>query len=145
MSLSDDIKTTLDADTDLAALLTGLIHNDVEEINRQNTPNAFDANGELEPCALIKLGTESKLRSGISNSVNTPFTIYFYQRSGYDAIEAAMDLAFRDLNDKKIGAHVWNIEYDITVHQQRDTALDCPLGSLRFVAKRMREIEVSGS
>ncbi|RPI92885.1 MAG: hypothetical protein EHM40_11580 [Chloroflexi bacterium] len=145
MSLSDEIKAALEADSDLMDYLTGGIYNDVEEINRQNTPEAFDANGELEPCALIKLGTESKLRSGILNSVNTPITIYFYQRAGYNIIEPAMDLAYVDLNDKKIGSHVWNIEYDIAVHQQRDTALDCALGSLRFVAKRMREIEVAGS
>ncbi len=139
MSLSDEIKTALEADTPLAALLTGGIHNDVEEISRQGTPTAFDETTmELLPCALIKVGSESRLRSGIPNSVNTPVTIYFYQRSGYVAIEAAMNLAFTDLNEKKIGTNVWNIEFDVSVNQQRDTALDCPLGSLRFVAKRLR-------
>jgi len=138
MSLSDDIKTTLEADTPLMALLTGGIFNDVEEISRQGTPGAFDDDKELKPCALIKVGSESRLRSGIPNSVNTPYTIYFYQRAGYDKIEPAMDLAFDDLNEKKIGSNVWNIEFDVSVNQQRDTALDCPLGSLRFVAKRLK-------
>lgn len=138
MSLSDDVKTTMQTDGALAALLTGAVHNDVEEISYQNTPAAFDANKEIKPCALIKLGTETRLRSGIPNSVQTPLTIYFYQRDNYDVIEQAMDLAFADLNEKKIGSNVWNIEFDIAVHQQRDPALDCPLGMLRFVAKRMR-------
>ena len=138
MSLSDDVKTLFEDDEDLMDLLTGGVHNDVEEISRQNTPTAFDANQELMPCALIKFGTETRLRSGIPNSVQTPLTLYFYQRDDYDVIEPAMDLAFNDLNEQKIGANVWNIEFDIAVHQQRDVALDCALGMLRFVAKRMR-------
>jgi hypothetical protein len=135
MSLSDDVKSALEADAALMVLLTGGVHNDVEEISRQSVPAAFDANQELLPSALIKLGTEIKLQP-TRRGVQTPITIYFYQRSGYDVIEQAMSLAFNDLNEKKIGVSVWNIEHDITIHQQRDTALDCPLGALRFVAKR---------
>jgi len=139
MSLSDEIKTALLADAPLVALLTGGIYNDVEEISRQNTPGAFDATTkELKPCALIKYNTELPLRSGYLRAVNDPFTIYFYQRQGFDVIEQAMDLAFNDLNEQKVGTNVWNIEFDIAVHQQRDVALDCALGMLRFVAKRMR-------
>jgi hypothetical protein len=138
MSLSDDIQSALEADTDLMTLLTGGIFTHVEEISRQNTPEAFDANGEIQPCALIKEGTEIPLRSGYKSATNDPVTIYFYQRQGYDVIEPAMDLAFFDLNEQKIGTNVWNIEFDIRVNQQRDTALECALGSLRFVAKRLR-------
>lgn len=137
MSLSDDIKTALQADAPLVALLTGGIHNDVEEISRQNTPAAFDANQELKPCALIKLGTE--LKSGpYERSVNSPVIIYFYQRAGYNVIESAMEKAYDDLNDKRIGDGVWQLIYDISVPQQRDVALDVPLGMQRFVAVRHR-------
>jgi hypothetical protein len=138
MSLSDDIKTALANNGSLAALLTGGIFNDVEEINRQDTPGAFDANGEIKPCALIKYNTEIPLRSGYLSAVNDPITIYFYQRQGYSVIEPAMDLAYTILNETQIGTRVWNIEFDIAIKQQRDTALDCALGSLRFVAKRLR-------
>lgn len=138
MSLSDDIKTALQADAALMALLTGGVHVEVEEISRQNTPTAFNADSEILPCALIKEGTELPLRSGFKRAVNAPFTIYFYQRQGYATIEAAMDLAYNDLNEQKIASGVWNIEFDVRVNQQRDTALDCALGSLRFVAKRLR-------
>ena len=138
MSLSDDVKTALQADSALTTLLTGGIHNDVEEISRQNTPSAFDATTkEIKPCALIKLGTEIPLR-GFTTSVQTPVTIYFYQRSGYAVIEDAMALTFTDLNEQKIGTNVWNIEFGNAVYQQRDVALDCALGSLRFIAKRLR-------
>lgn len=137
MSLSDDIKTALEADTPLMALLTGGIFNDVEEISRQNTPGAFDASSELKPCALIKLGTELK-RGPYARSVGTPITIYFYQRSGYSVIKQAMEMAYDDLNDERIGEGVWQLIYDISVNQQRDISLDCPLGSQRFVAVRHR-------
>lgn len=138
MSLADEIKTALSSDSALMTLLTGGIFTGVEEINRQLTPGAFNADKEIQPCALIKLSVESRLRSGYPNSVMSPFVIYFYQRQGYDVIEQAMSLAFTDLSEQKIGTRVWNIEFDLAVNQQRDAALDCPLGSLRFVAKRLR-------
>lgn len=137
MSVSDDIKAVLDDNDDLTELLTGGIFNDIEEISRQNTPDAFDANKELKPCALIKVGTESK-RGPYSRSVQTPITIYFYQRDNYGVIESAMEKAYDDLNDAKIGTGVWQLMYDLSVNQQRDIALDCPLGYLRFVAVRHR-------
>lgn len=136
MSLSDDIKTALQASVPLMALLTGGVFNDVEEISRQNTAGAFDATTkELKPCALIKLPNE--VPSGpFSTSVRTTFVIYFYQRQGYDVIDPAMAYAFAELNEKRIGTNVWNIEYVGAVYQQRDQALDCPLGTLRFNAVR---------
>lgn len=137
MSLSDDIKTTLEADDELMDLLTGGIFNDVEEINRQDTPAAFDSQRELKPCALIKVGTESK-RGPYERSVQTPITIYFYQRAGYTVIEPAMEMTYDLLNDQRIGTRVWQLIYEISVNQQRDLALDCPLGSHRFVAVRHR-------
>jgi len=138
MSLGDSIKSELETDTALMALLSGGVHVGIEEINRTTAASAFDGNKEILPCALIKEGVELPLRSGYLRAVNQPFTIYFYQRQGYDVIGPAMDLAYNDLNEQKIVSGVWNIEFDIRVNQQRDTALDCALGSLRFVAKRLR-------
>lgn len=137
MSVSDAVKTTLTNDASLMAALTGGVHNDVEEVSRQNTPSAFDARKEMLPCALIKLGTETP-RGPYERSVQTPITIYFYQRQGYDKIEYAMIAAYDLLNEKQIGDGVWNLIFDVSVNQQRDTALDCALGSLRFVAVRLR-------
>ena len=137
MSLSDDIKTALEDNDDLMTLLTGGIFNEVEEVSRQNTPEAFDANGEIQPCALIKLGVETKTGPH-ARSVRTPFRIYFYQRQGYDVIDPAMNLVFDDLNDKQIGARVWNIEYGSEINQQRDQALDCALESQVWNAIRNR-------
>jgi hypothetical protein len=140
MTLSDDMKTTMTNNAELMAVLTGGVFNDVEELSRQGTPGAFDATTkEIKPCALIKYGTEIPLSAAkIANAVQTPLTIYFYERAGYANIEPAMGLTFDLLNDSQVGTNVWRIEFDVAVYQQRDTALDCPLGSLRFVAKRLR-------
>ena len=135
MSLQSDVKTALSADTALMTILTGGIHIDVEEISRQNTPTAFDANGEIKPCALIKLPNEVPT-GPFKTSVRTAFVIYVYERSGYANIASAMVRIFGDLNETQIGLNVWNIEFVSTVHNQRDQALNCPLGSLRFSAIR---------
>jgi len=137
MSLSDEIKTALEEDDGLMTLLTGGIFNEVEEISKQNTAAAFDANGEIKPCALIKLGVETKA-GPYSRSVRTPVRIYVYQRQGYDVIYPAMDLMFDDLNDQKIGERVWNIEFSNDIKGQRDQALDCALESQVWNAIRNR-------
>lgn len=135
MSLSNDLKIALTANTALMALLTGGIHIDVEEISIQKTPTAFDSNKEIKPCALIKLPNEAPT-GPYKTSVRTAFVIYFYQRSGYDVITPAMVKVYGDLNEVRLGANVWNIEFVSAVYQQRDQALDCALGSLRFSAVR---------
>lgn len=135
MTLSSEIKTILEANASLMAVLTGGIFVDVEEISLQKTASAFDSNKEIKPCALIKIPNEAPA-GPYKTSVRTTFIIYLYQRSGYDKIAAAMVYIYGDLNEHKIGTNVWNIEHVNSVHQQRDQALDCPLGLLRFMAVR---------
>lgn len=136
MSLASEVKTVLEANASLMAILTGGIHADVEEISRQNTPSAFDAaTKEIKPCALIKMPNETPA-GPYPTSVRTTFVIYLYQRSGYDQIAAAMVYVYGELNEQKIGTGVWNTEHVNTVYQQRDQALDCALGLLRFMAVR---------
>jgi len=138
MSLSDDIKAALEDNDDLMELLIGGIFAEVEEISKQNTPGAFDATTkEIQPCALIKLGVETKA-GPYARSVRTPVRIYVYQRQGYDIIYPAMDLMFDVLNDAKIGERVWNIEFSNDIKGQRDQALDCALGSQIYTAIRHR-------
>lgn len=137
MSMADDVLTALQADDALVEMLTGGIFIGLQEINRHYAPAAFDENKEILPCALIKFGNEIPMQ-GYTNSVQTPFTIYIYQRFGYDVINPALDAIFDDLNWQKIGAHTWNVEFDTSMTDQRDDTLDCALGTIRFVAKRIR-------
>src|SRR5689334_19249376 len=118
--LVDDIVTFLQANSEIFAQLTGGIHQTVE-ISRQLTPAAFDANKEIKPSALVKAGTETAV-GPFDDSVQTPFVIYLYQRSGYEDVLAAEHLIFVALHRKKVGAATWMIMYDSTLYNQYDDA-----------------------
>ena len=137
MSLSDDIRSRLEGDAALMALLTGGVFDDVEEISRENTPSAFDTNKEIKPCTLIKYGTETR-RGPYTHGVQTPLTLYFYERQGFETIKQVLPLVYALLADAKIGAATWNVEFENEIAQLRDTALDCALASQRYVAVRRK-------
>lgn len=133
--LADELRDILELHDDLVDLLTGGIHTGIMEINRQDAPAAFDSNNEIRPSLLIKLGVEIPSGPYLA-SVQTPVTMYFYQRNGYDVINEAVGIVFDLLNEQTLGTGVWNIRHQNTVYDQRDIALDCSLVTLRFVATR---------
>jgi hypothetical protein len=135
MSLASDIKIALESNDDLMDILTGGVHCDVEELSRQNTPGAFDSNGEIQPSALVKLGVEIPTGPFV-RAAQCPVIIYFYDRQGFANIDAAMGLVFDQLNETQTGDRVWNLAFSNSVYNQRDVALDCALSTLRFVAIR---------
>ena len=62
MTILANIKTVLEADTTLLALATGGIW-DFDEtkrlgLNRTTQPTAFDSNGIIKPCVLLKTRSE---------------------------------------------------------------------------------------
>lgn len=89
----------LTADATLTSILTGGVHNgtDVQEISRQNTPTAFDANQELKPCVLVKAETQTPWGPN-RDSARLYVQLFFYQRFGYAEIEQAADRAYRLLH-----------------------------------------------
>ncbi len=139
MTLQSDVEAVLEADATLMALLTGGVFSGIEEISYQNAAGAFDANKELKPCALVKCGVETRRGPyDEAASVQTPITIYFYQRDDYTAINPAMDRTLALLHMAKVGTGTWEVEFESQVNDTRDIALDCPLGTMRFVAVRRR-------
>lgn len=58
MGLVQAVRDYLAADGALMALLPGGLYAG-GEINRQDTPAAFDANGELQPCGLVNAGSDA--------------------------------------------------------------------------------------
>jgi len=142
MSLRDDLKTVLDADDDLMEIITGGVYINISELSRQSAPGAFDADSEIKPTILIKEGNEVP-RGPYSRSVQTSLTLYFYQRVGYDSIDAAMNIVLNLLHEQKIGEGTWQILYDGRMLDNRlgdirDVALDCSMGVERFRAMRMK-------
>jgi hypothetical protein len=137
MSIVTIIQEMMQGSAELSALLTGGIHAGIAEITRQTAPGAFDAIGEIKPCALIKTSTETK-RGPYSGSVQTPVEIFVYQREGYDVIDDASAILFGLLNGAKPEAGIWRIEFDSLSANLVDSALECSLGLARFIAIRMR-------
>jgi hypothetical protein len=130
MGIRDSIVTVLQADSTLMAFLTGGVHA-ATEISRQNTPTAFDANAEIKPCALVKVPNENEIPPHPYGAVTT-LEVYFYQRVGFDVIEAAMLRVLSLLNRVKVGDHVWQIRWSDNLPEVEDEALKCSMGLSRF-------------
>jgi hypothetical protein len=136
-----DVLAYLQLDDELAALLTGGMYAETT-INRQDTPDAFDANQEIRPCLLInqdtvtQQGPYQEVETGISARLY--LRIFFYQRTGYDVINAAAARVRSLLHREQIGAGVWEIAWSYDVPNVRDQGLDCSLGmSVYQVTRRL--------
>jgi hypothetical protein len=136
MSLRDTIYTLLSSDSALAALLPGGMYNsdDAEEISRAETPAAFDANGELLPCALLRMETTAPM-GPYPDSARTFFVVFVYQQRGRDVIDAAMSRMFAVLHDATISGG-WVIRYADDLHDLSDPALLANFGRSRYAAIR---------
>jgi len=137
MGFIDDVKTVLEADATLTGLLTGGIYLRTE-ISRQNTPGAFDANGEIRPCCLINL--ESEAPAGpFEDSSQVFFRVFFYERFGYATIDAARERVYTLLHRQIIGStRGWEVRHTDDILDQEDQALDCSLILSRFMRYRVR-------
>lgn len=99
MAYEDDVNTLLEADATLVAILTGGIYKSGElgplGITRGTTSAAFDANGYLLPCALVKeraqVATADVSDYGAQvNSARQVIEIWLYQEQGsYAALDSA--------------------------------------------------------
>lgn len=127
----------------LMALLTGGVHNGavVQEISRQNTPTAFDANRELLPTALVQYENTTPIGPLRTSEVRY-ITIYFYQRFGHETIQAA-ELMVRTLLDRQVvqpvnGGRTFEIRHTNTLLGLSDQALDCALTMSRYACYMAR-------
>ena len=133
--MRDAIETLLGTDSTLMSILTGGLHTAVE-ITRQETPAAFDSNGEIQPCALLKF--DSVAPDGpYEHGAMLHFSLLFYERSGYDNVEAARQRAYVLLHREKVrpatGA-CWEIRHADDVLDREDEALGCRLAISRYYA-----------
>lgn len=139
--MRDAIRDYLAADGTLSGLLTGGIYA-VPEITRQDTPDAFDANGEIEPCALVKPETEATFgpyEEAGAISARLYVVVFFYQRTGYDVVDQALARTRVLLHKEKLESGVWEISWADDVLDQEDEALNCSLGISRYVVTRLRQ------
>jgi hypothetical protein len=142
MALRDLVHTTLELDATLMATLTGGLYAG-GEISRQDTPAAFDANGEVLPCGLIADEVEGPYGPYGFQSTGSRafFTVTFYQRDDYTSIDAALARAYTLLHGVKIGSasdHVWRVDHADDSADLRDPGLDCAMKYSRYVVYRLR-------
>ncbi len=126
----------LTADATLMATLTGGLYR-AQEISRQTTPAAFDANRELLPCALLKQETATPW-GPYANSGQLYMVLYCYERSGYANIEAARKRVYALLHRQKVtpsdGSGCYEVRHVNDVLDQEDAALGAAMALSRFVA-----------
>ncbi len=128
------VETASTNDTTFMALITGGVHADVREISRQSAPTAYDANGELLPCVLLKIESQTPHPGPIRTASRLFFTLIAYQRGGYDAITPALDRAFALFHDKKLTAVAnWNVTNTDESQELEDQALQCSMRFSRFL------------
>ncbi len=119
MTLADEILAILQADSGaggVAALCTGGIYNapDISGhlgISRESTPDAYDANGLLQPMCVVRGRGEQPLPSSRrygSKQIGASETVelWFYDDpdAAYTTIEAARERAYAILHDRPSGS-----------------------------------------
>lgn len=98
MAREDDFASRMTGDATLMVILTGGVFKSGtvgdEGITRETAPDAFDANGYLEPCALVVQRAavpDNQVRDGIAQHTSTVqvVEVWLYQDSGYTQIDLA--------------------------------------------------------
>lgn len=137
------ISAFLSADSQLAGLLTGGVHNGEVggKVSQQTTPAAFDSNREIRPCALVKPETATPWGPH-AHGGRLYVVLYLYQRFGYDQIEAARLRCYALLQKRALpltsSGGVYEIVHANDLLGVEDQALGCSLIVSRYVATIMR-------
>ena len=133
----DEVVAVLQADSQLTALLSGGIYNylDRKEISRQFTPEVYDANGELQPCLLVREETRIPENS-LWDSATLYLTLFFYQRYGYREISAARGRVYKLLHRTQpvvaSGDSIYEIFHAGDIAGQEDVQLNASLEQSRY-------------
>ena len=138
----DVVVNALQGDGTLAGLLTGGIYDGgaVDAISRQETPDAYDANLELLPCALVR--AESATPWGpICDAGRLYFVVWMYQRSGAATIEAARLRIYTLLHRQQLSTTdgIYRIDHANDLLGLDEAPLSAKAVMSRFVATIGRE------
>ena len=137
------IYNRLSGDATLLTTLTGGVHDaqTVQEISRQNTPGAFDANKELKPCALVKMETATPWGPH-HDSGRLYVQVFYYQRAGATSIGTALHRVYTLLHRTQLtptdGSGCYDIRHADDLLGLEDQALECGLAISRYVATIQR-------
>lgn len=134
MSRETDFQTRMEADAPLMAILTGGVYVagelGREGITRTSAPSAFDSNGYLKPCALVRQRSQvsdSQVIDQIEQiaSETRIIEIYLYEDSGYTNIDSALSRLFTLFFGYQFSNGGFPLEWIGTLDRERDQgALD---------------------
>lgn len=128
------IFAALQGDSALGAILSGGLYDGVavDDISRQATPAAYDAWGEMLPCAILK--PESQAPTGPHHDGARLFvTLWLYQQRGAAEIDAARERAYQVLHRAQL-AGMWEVRHANDVLGAEVQALGVPVIMSRYVA-----------
>jgi hypothetical protein len=148
MSIVATVKTVLEADATLLAAATGGVW-DFDEtgrkgINRTGTPTAFDANGILKPCLLVR-GRSQNVDPALQDDANQVtvirevFEVWIYQDTGYTTIRTLRDRVYRLLHAKPL-AGTYRVQFQAHVPEARDPLLDASVERSDYLAVYKRSV-----
>lgn len=131
------IVSLLTSDAALMAILTGGIHS-ATLISRQTTPAVYNDDRELRPCALLRFEDESQQQAH-ATAARLFFVLYFYQRAGYDQIDAARARCYALLRNTLLaGVQAWEVMHINDVLDQSDDVLAASMSLSRYQVMRLR-------
>lgn len=136
--MRETIRDYLAADATLMGLLIGGLYAG-GEISRQETPGAFDGNGEILPCGLVALETQVPF-GPFMHSARQFFTVTCWQREGYEVIDAALARAYDLLEGSKVGqtTDLWTVRHVEDAPDGEDPGLRCAMRYSRYEVIRER-------
>ncbi len=148
MSTLSAAKAILEADATLLATATGGVW-DFDEtgrlgLSRTVTPAAFDSNGRIKPCVLLKLRSstpDSHLRddAGQYSSTVDMLEVWFYQDAGYDSIETMRNRVYALLHAKQLTG-AFAVHWAGDVRGQRDVELDASVERSQYQVFTARSV-----
>ena len=141
MSAFSAVVDRLQDDATLAALLTGGVYDgeSTPTVNRQATPDAFDAFGEMLPCALVK--AESATPWGpLHDSGRLYLLVWLYDQHDYTVIETARNRVYTLLHREKVsGADlIYDVRHANDVLGAEVQGLEVAMIASRFVVTVQR-------
>ncbi len=114
----------------------------IDEVSRQTTPQAFDAETRVLPCGLLRYGVTTTDRR-VSRGARLTMRLFLYQRGSRSVIEPARRRAFTLLHEQTVALGPGEGTCYEIVHLDddpggEDDALKCKLIICRFQAALMR-------
>lgn len=148
MNVETTIATILAADATLLATATGGVHtfNSTGRlgINRTGTPTAFDSNGLVKPCVLVRLRSSTpdptiQDDDGQYVAARSMVECWIYQDSGYASIETMHDRIYALLHAKRVSGF-FRIEWAGTIRGQYDYDLSAAVERADFQCLSKRSV-----